>query len=165
MLIFTDASFGYKPNMAGVGAIIIDQSKEYHIGAYTNNCRDNNIAEIAAIAFALKYVADNQISDKSKDKTLTVITDSSYAIQRINNKSPARSEFEDYCLKYISEFMKHTKLKVKFMQIKGHTHDNTKFSYFNNMADEIAGQYRYLGIHQYENKFAMNVINNKKFSR
>lgn len=165
MLIFTDASHGYKPLMSGIGAIIIDQTKEYQIGAYTNKCKDNNIAEVSAIAFAIKYIADNQISDKSKDKTLTIVTDSSYAIHRITNYTPPRSEFEKSCLDYIHNFIKNTKLKVKFMQIKGHIHDNTKFSYYNNIADDIAGQYRYLGIHQYENKFAINLINNKKFSR
>lgn len=150
MLLFTDASHGYKPLMSGVGIVLIDKYKEYNAGAYTNQCKDNNIAEVSAVAFGLKYCSDNKIFDKSSDKTLTIITDSAYTIQRIRDKTPPRTEEEKKYLQYIHNFMKNSKFKIKFLQIKGHVHDGTKFAHYNNVADQIAKEYRYLGIYNLE---------------
>lgn len=150
MLLFTDASHGYKPLMSGLGFVLIDKHKEYNAGAYTNQCRDNNIAEVAAVAYAIKYCCDNKIFDKTSDKTLTIITDSAYTIQRIRDKTPPRTDIEEKCLNYIHDFIRRSKFKVKMLQIKGHIHDGTKFSHYNNIADNIAGEYRYLGIHTLE---------------
>lgn len=150
MLMFTDASHSNKPLMSGVGMILIDKHKEYNAGAYTNKCKDNNIAEVAAVAFGLKYCSDNKIFDKSSDKTLTILTDSAYTVQRIRDNTPPRTNEEEEYLNYIHNFMKTSKFKIKFLQIKGHVHDGTKFAYYNNVADQIAKEYRYLGIYNLE---------------
>lgn len=51
MEIFTDGSHSLKPRMSGVGAVILNNGHEHQIGAYTDKCVDNNVAEVVAIAF------------------------------------------------------------------------------------------------------------------
>lgn len=141
MLIFTDGSHSIKPRISGLGAVIIDNDKEYQIGAYSDKCRDNNVAEIAAIAMACKYVKANGI----QSKTITIISDSECALRRITHRALGEDEFEHNCLDYIKEFIIEYP-KVNFMQVKGHQKDNSKLTYYNRVADVLAGDYRKLGL-------------------
>lgn len=157
MLIFTDGSFSRKPKMAGMGAIIVHKNNEFTIGGYSNKCEDNNVAEVAAIAMAIKYAKEKQLVDDSK--TITIISDSSYALRKIQMNRTGRDEFEQQCLDYIENFLIETNKKVNFLQVKGHIHDGTKLSHYNNIADDIAGQYRMYGLERYNNK----IIHHKKY--
>ena len=143
MLVFTDASHSTKPRMSGLGAVLVLDDKEFKVGSYIKDCRDNNVAEIAAICLACKFIDKNNLQNQCK--TITIITDSETALHRIVNGTPPRDEFEEYCMKSIDDFLSRNH-KVKFMQCKGHTQDGTKLSYYNNMADDIAGDYRRMGL-------------------
>ena len=146
MEIFTDGSHSVKPQISGIGAVVINNKKEYYIGCYTSKCVDNNVAEVIAIAFAIKFIKDNKIFDKSKDKNVIIYSDSQYAIRKIMQNSNGRDEIEQKALNYIQEFINYSHKKIHFFQIKGHTHDGTKLSYYNNIADEIAGEQRLYGL-------------------
>lgn len=146
MIIFTDGSHSTKPRMSGLGAVILYKDKEYSVGTYTNQCRDNNVAEIASIAMAIQYISNNKILDRMEDKNITIISDSETALRKIKQKCVGKDEFECECLEYIQEFLDFTNKKVSFLQIKGHVHDGTKLAYYNNIADDIAGDYRRLGL-------------------
>ena len=155
MIIFTDGSHSTKPRMSGLGAVILYKDREHSFGTYTNQCRDNNVAEIAAIAMAIQYISDNKILDRMEDKTITIISDSETALRKIQQKCTGNDEFECECLEYIQEFLAFTNKKVNFLQIKGHVHDGTKLSHYNNIADDVAGDYRRLGLElqqEYMNK-------------
>ena len=73
MIIFTDGSFSTKPDIAGLGAVILINDKEHRFGTYDNRCRDNNVAEIAAISMALQYVKHHKIDTRDDVKTITII--------------------------------------------------------------------------------------------
>lgn len=141
MLIFTDGSHSMKPRMSGLGAVIIHNDKEHQIGTYSDKCRDNNVAEMAAIAMACKYVKVNNI----QARTITIISDSECALRRITHGVFGQDKFEQECLDYIRDFIIENP-KVNFMQVKGHQNDNSKLTYYNKMADALAGDYRKLGL-------------------
>ena len=154
MLIFTDGSFTRKPKMGGMGAVLItDNNKCHEFGAYSNKCNDNNVTEIAAIAMAIHYIKQHKVDQKSKDKTITIISDSQYAVRKIRQNCEGKDEFEDKCLSYIRNFLEETNKKVSFLQIKGHVHDNTKFAYYNNVADDVAREYRLKGLERQQKRF------------
>jgi len=146
MIIFTDGSHSTKPQMSGFGAVILYKGREHRFGTYSEKCRDNNVAEIAAIAMAIQYIVDNKILESMTDKTITIISDSETALRKITQGTIGNDEFEKMCLENIHSFMSKSKKKIKFMQIKGHIHDGTKLSYYNNDADILAGEYRKLGL-------------------
>lgn len=146
MIIFTDGSHSTKPQMSGFGAVIIYKGREHRFGTYSELCRDNNVAEIGAIAMAVQYVVDNKILETMADKTITFISDSENALRKIMQQVKGNDDFERKCLENIQNFIKRSGKKVKFMQIKGHVHDGTKLSYYNNDADILAGEYRKLGL-------------------
>ena len=160
MLIFTDGSHSTKPRMSGLGAVILFNNREHTFGTYTNKCRDNNVAEIAAIAMAVQYIRDNKIVERMEDKTITIISDSETALRKINQKSQGQDEFESACLDYIQDFLTLTKKKIKFMQIKGHVHDGTKLSHYNNVADDLAGDYRRIGLELHRTRVSKKHRNN-----
>jgi ribonuclease HI len=167
MLIFTDGSFSKKPDIAGLGVVLIYNGIEENIGCYSSQCRDNNTAEIASIALAIQYIEKEKILETCKDKTVTIITDSSFALQKINYDTHGRDRFEQDCLDSINNFMNKSKRKINFMQVKGHIHDGTKLSYYNDIADKIAGEYRMVGIElvnepkRRRNKHLKNMVFNK----
>lgn len=143
MLIFTDGSFSKKPNVAGGGYVIIDKNHTITGGKYNYKCKDNNIAEIFAIYSAILFLEKHNFNDK----TIQIISDSQCAIRRINNDDYlSNDDNEIKFLNYIKNYIKNSKHKISFMQIKGHVHDNTKFSYYNNLADQIAREQRLIGI-------------------
>ncbi len=169
MLIFTDGSFSTKPKMAGLGAVVLCEDKEHTIGCYTKDCVDNNVAEVASIAMAFQYV--DSMLEKTTDKTVTILSDSEYALRKINQRAIGKDEFEQECLNFIFETMKKHKQKFNFMHIKGHVHNGDKLSHYNNMADRIAGEYRLIGLEldrEYQNKkrkLMKNVILSKKHKK
>lgn len=166
MLIFTDGSHSLKPRMSGFGAVLIYKGREHTFGTYSNQCRDNNVAEIAAIAMAVQYIQDNKIVDKMEDKTITIISDSECALRRITQNREGSDEFESNCLNYIQEFLNSTNKKITFMQIKGHIHDGTKLSHYNNIADNVAGEYRRLGLElQQEKSKKQKYVKHIKFKK
>ena len=146
MIIFTDGSFSPKPNMAGLGAVILINDREHHFGTYDNRCRDNNVAEIAAISMAVQYIQQHKIDQRDDVKSITIISDSQCALNRITQRHTGNDEFESACLEQIFDFIDHSRKRVNFMQIKGHVHDGTKLAYYNNEADILAGEYRQLGL-------------------
>lgn len=146
MLIFTDASYSNNTKVAGFGFVIIENDREFRAGNFHSNCKDNNVAEIGAIASALEYCERLQLFSQTKDRTLTIITDSRTAEGRILTNSPGQDEQEQKWLKQIQESIRKSKLKTRVLQIKGHNEkDSSKFSQYNALTDWIAGDYRYLG--------------------
>lgn len=141
MLIFTDGSHSMKPRMSGLGAVIIHNDNEHQIGTYSDKCRDNNVAEMAAIAMACKYVKNNNM----QARTITIISDSETALRKITHGALGQDEFERDCLDYIRDFIIENP-KVNFMQVKGHQNDGSKLTYYNKIADALAGDYRKLGL-------------------
>ena len=146
MIIFTDGSFSSKPNIAGFGAIILINDRQHRFGTYDNRCVDNNVAEVGAIAMALQYISQYKIDKRDEVKTITLISDSAYALRKISNRLEGKDAFEQSCLDLIYEFMDNCPKKIHLMQIKGHIHDGTKLNYYNNEADILAGEYRQLGL-------------------
>lgn len=141
MLVFTDASFSAKPTMSGLGVVLLYNDKEVSFGTYIKDCRDNNVAELAAITLACQYIDKNNLPEK----TITIISDSECALHRITYNAQGKDSFEQQCLDYIQDFCAR-RPKTRFMQVKGHIHDGTKLSYYNNEADIIAGEYRKMGL-------------------
>lgn len=163
MIIFTDGSFSTKPDIAGLGAVILIDDKEHRFGTYDNRCRDNNVAEIAAISMALQYVKHHKIDTRDDVKTITIISDSQCALNRISNRCKGNDEFESACLEQIFDFLDTSKKRVSFMQIKGHVHDGTKLAYYNNEADMLAGEYRQLGLELHYSNVGKKNKKAKKF--
>lgn len=163
MEIFTDGSHSLKPRMSGVGAVILNNGHEHQIGAYTDKCVDNNVAEVVAIAFAIKYIKDHKIIDNSKDKNIIIYSDSANALRKIHQLSPGKDEFEQQALDFIQDFLQTTSKKVTLFQIKGHVHDGTKIAYYNNIADGLASDYRYIGLVKLQNKLFKQSLKNKKY--
>ena len=145
MQIFTDGSFSKKPNIAGVGYIFVTKHKRFVYGDFCYKCNDNNISEVFAIYRALKTL-ERRKDIFQNEKTLQIITDSDYAIKKIQNyEYQGKDDFEIKLMKYIREQIKNYK-KIDFMLIKGHVHNGTKLAFFNNMADKIAGEQRKTGL-------------------
>lgn len=159
MIIFTDGSFSSKPNIAGFGAVILINDRQHRFGTYDNRCADNNVAEVGAIAMACQYISQHKLDQRDDVKSITLISDSAYALRKIGNKVEGKDEFEQSCLDLIHDFIEHTPKKINLMQIKGHVHDGTKLNYFNNEADILAGEYRQLGL---EMHYANGGKKNKK---
>lgn len=146
MIIFTDASYSNATKVAGFGFVVIDNDREFRAGNFCIDCKDNNIAEVGAIASALEYCEKLKIFNQSKDKTLTIITDSRCAESRILMDSEGKEEQEKKWLSRIKEILRKSKKKVRILQIKGHSEaDQSKFSVYNALTDWIASDYRYLG--------------------
>lgn len=152
MMIFTDGSFSRKPKVSGIGYVILTNKCEISNGCYNFKLKDNNVAEVYAIYRALQFVEKHHFDDK----TIQILSDSDYALRKIKNMSLGRDELESKFLSYIQKFVQKSDKKVSFMLIKGHTHDGSKYSYYNNLADHIAGEQRLLGLQRLKN------IQNKK---
>lgn len=145
MLIFTDASFSTETNVSGFGFVIVDKKFHYNAGNYSIQCKDNNVAEVGAIHSALKFGNQMNIFNLTDDRTLTIITDSKIALQRIIERTPTTEIEGNFIDEIYNTLGKIKNLKTTFIQIKGHTKGTDKFSYYNSIADCIAKDYRYLG--------------------
>lgn len=145
MLIFTDASYDSNNKIAGFGYVIITSDREFRAGGFALYCKDNNVAEVGAIAAALKFCQSQKLFQKSNDQTLTILTDSRTAENRINRNFDGSDDLEQGYLKYINYALSRIPMQCRVMQIKGHSDDGSKFSQYNQLADWIASDYLYLG--------------------
>ena len=161
MFVFTDASYTDNPKMSGYGFVIIDKKDNiYTQGGYTQKCENNNIAEAWAVEQALKFIDENFIIEYSGDETINIITDSKHVLKHLDDLRP--NEYETEIFDNIRDLR--YKYKVNFFHIKGHVHDDTKLSYYNNIADCIAKEHRLLGLERYNNyqrKLMKNIIKEK----
>lgn len=165
MEIFTDGSHSLNPKMSGVGAVIIDNGREYEVGTYTEKCANNNVAEVMAIAYAIKFIQEKKIDFNTKDNHIIIYSDSAYALQKIRDNLEGKDELEQKALNYIQNYLDNTTKKITFFQLKGHVHDGTRLAHYNNVADLIAGDKRYLGLVRYQDrKFRENYANRDKIN-
>lgn len=170
MLIFTDASFSDNPKMSGLGSVIITDSEEISVGAYSKKCEDNNIAEVAAIAMALKHCETTKLFQRCEDKTVTFCTDSLYALRKVTEEREPKTDFEEKLLNYIQKSIKSANKKINFLHIKAHLDSDNKMNHYNKMADKIAGEYRMLGVEltndkpKKKEKFFYTATDEKKIS-
>lgn len=155
MMIYTDASFIQKRKMSGIGFVIVDGDREHKSGFFTQKCQDNNSSEMVAIAGAIDYACKKRLFDKTKDKTVTIVTDSKYAILRYRDGYEGRDSIEKSMIDFVKDFMNNTNLKINFFYIKGHQPNKSKMEYYNNMADELSRKYRNMGISNLKNSFFM----------
>lgn len=152
MMVFTDGSYSNNPNMCGIGVVVLDGKKRYEYGVNTTQCKDNNITEICAIAYALQIVNESSALKNNKDKHLILITDSKYAVKKINEKLSGSDELEQQALDYIQYTLNHSNKTITIFQNNGHASNKTKLGYFNNLADQIANDYRFLGLVKYQDQ-------------
>ena len=157
MLVFTDASFSRKPSISGCGIVILDKNnKEYQFGSSSRKCKNNNVAEVLAIASAIDFINRNEELFKD-EKTITIVTDSRYAIDHLNSRV-YNNEYESELYEYIN--INRCQMNINFFHIKGHVHDGTKFAHYNNIADEIASEYRLQELEKYNSEYR-NMIRKK----
>ena len=161
MLVFTDASFSRKPPISGCGIVILDKhDREFQVSTSSRKCRNNNIAEVLSVAVALDYINRNEEQFKD-EKTITIVTDSKYVIDHLN-QHVYNNDYEQQLYDYIN--ICRCQMNINFFHIKGHVHDGTKFSYYNGIADEIAGEKRLEELEKYQlecNKIISKKIKNK----
>ena len=69
------------------------------------------------------------------------------------------NEYEDELFEYINQCR--FQQNINFFHIKGHVHDGTKLSHYNNMADEIAGEMRLQELEKYNTE--CNKLIRKKY--
>lgn len=140
MMVFTDASFSKKPPVSGCGIIILDKNNKVHrVGSSSRECRNNNVAEVWAIASAINFITKNKQKLFEDDKTITLLTDSEYALVHMDS-DVHNDEYEKQLYTYINEAR--AKYNIKFFHIKGHVHNGTKLHFYNNQADELAKEMR-----------------------
>lgn len=159
MIIFTDASFSKQTKTAGFGFVIVDKQFDFKAGNYSFECKNNNIAELQCIEEAVKYCLKFNLFKATKDKTLTIISDSKFAVDRILGHIKCQDSKEQKLQSNISYMLKQCPLKTTIFQIKGHQKGKDKFSYYNEVADCIASDYRYLGEIELEKQKLNNKIN------
>lgn len=130
MRIFTDASTSGK--ISGIAFVVTDN--KYNVLVKKSKPlieSDNNVAELAAILFALEEVSESK-------EHITIITDSQYAIRCIRG---------NYCRKFERPMMDLIQYHLSNKKwacfwIKGHNNDGTMLSAFNREADHMANDAR-----------------------
>jgi len=145
MIIFTDASYMQQTKVSGYGFVIVDKKFNHRAGGFSFECKNNNIAEVGAIESALKFAKRFDLFTNTDDKNLVIITDSTYALNRIQRPHSSYNDKEIKMLENIRTILQECPLKYTIFHIKGHGKDDSKFSEYNNLADQIAASYRYLG--------------------
>lgn len=161
MFVFTDASYSTGPKMSGCGVIIIDKKGDiYSMGNYTQECKNNNIAEVWAVNQAIKFILHNKIMEKSGDKIINIMTDSKHVLKHLDNERT--DEFESNLFDEIRDLR--YEHRINFFHIKGHTHDGTKIAYYNSISDSIAKEYRLLGLERY-NKYLRKLAKEKTIEK
>ena len=161
MMVFTDASFSKKPPVSGCGIIILDKNNKVHrVGSSSRECKNNNVAEVWAIASAIDFIMTNKQKHFKDDKTITIFTDSEYALVHLDSDTHP-NEYETQLYTFINEAR--AKFNIKFFHIKGHVHDGTKLHFYNNEADELAKEMR-LQEKEKDDLFMQEIIK-KKFKK
>lgn len=129
MRIYTDAST--RANISGLGYIATNSKNiEIYKSGIVIDQKDNNTAELLAILYAIDDT-ENFIQPKEK---VTILTDSTYAINAIRYGT-VRKEEEPLVHK-IQDMM--TARDYNLFHVKGHCQDGTTLSHFNKKADKMS---------------------------
>ena len=128
MRVYTDAS---TRKISGLGYIATNsKNKEIYRNGIMIDQPDNNTAELLAILYAIDDTQDLL----QKNEKVTIMTDSTYAVNAIRN-SIYRKE-EEPIVKKIQSMMEYSEYNLFW--IKGHCQDGTILSYFNKLADKTS---------------------------
>ena len=128
MRVYTDAS---TRKVSGLGYIATTSTnRELFKNGIVIDQLDNNTAELQAILFAID---DTQDLLQPNEK-VTILTDSTYAINAIRNNIYRKDE--EPLVKKIQNMMEYSEYSLFW--IKGHCQDGTILSYFNKRADKMS---------------------------
>lgn len=129
MRIYTDASTRGKLSGLAYVATTANNKELYKTGIVINQ-PDNNTAELLAILYAI----DDSQSLLQHNEHVTILTDSTYAINAI--RTGKCRENEEPLVHKIQDMMTYSKYAL--MHVKGHRQDGTILSYFNKRADKMS---------------------------
>lgn len=139
MRVYTDAST--RGGISGLGYVATTaQDKELYSHGIIIDQSDNNTAELLAIIYAIDDTQDLL----QKNEKVTILTDSTYAIQAIRFNNYRKNE--EAIVKKIQNLME--AYDYTLFHVKGHCQDGTVLSHFNKKADRISKNMR----KEYENE-------------
>lgn len=128
MRVYTDAS---TRKISGLGYIVTNsKNKEIYRNGIMIDQPDNNTAELLAILYAIDDTQDLL----QKNEKVTIMTDSTYAVNAIRNNIYRKEE--EPIVKKIQSMMEYSEYNLFW--IKGHCQDGTILSYFNKLADKTS---------------------------
>ena len=128
MRVYTDAS---TRKISGLGYIATNsKNKEIYRNGIMIDQPDNNTAELLAILYAIDDTQDLL----QKNEKVTIMTDSTYAVNAIRNNIYRKEE--ELIVKKIQSMMEYSEYNLFW--IKGHCQDGTILSYFNKLADKTS---------------------------
>lgn len=128
MRVYTDAS---TRKISGLGYIATNsKNKEIYRNGIMIDQPDNNTAELLAILYAIDDTQDLL----QKNEKVTIMTDSTYAVNAIRNNIYRKEE--ESIVKKIQSMMEYSEYNLFW--IKGHCQDGTILSYFNKLADKTS---------------------------
>lgn len=138
MRVYTDAST--RGGISGLGYVATTaRDKELYSHGIIIDQSDNNTAELLAIIYAIDDTQDLL----QKNEKVTILTDSTYAIQAIRFNNYRKNE--EAIVKKIQNLME--AYDYTLFHVKGHCQDGTVLSHFNKKADRISKNAR----KEYEN--------------
>ena len=128
MRVYTDAS---TRKISGLSYIATNsKNKEIYRNGIMIDQPDNNTAELLAILYAIDDTQDLL----QKNEKVTIMTDSTYAVNAIRNNIYRKEE--EPIVKKIQSMMEYSEYNLFW--IKGHCQDGTILSYFNKLADKTS---------------------------
>ena len=128
MRVYTDAS---TRKISGLGYIATNsKNKEIYRNGIMIDQPDNNTAELLAILYAIDDTQDLL----QKNEKVTIMTDSTYAVNAIRNNIYRKEE--ESIVKKIQSMMEYSEYNLFW--IKGHCQDGTILPYFNKLADKTS---------------------------
>ena len=128
MQVYTDAS---TRKISGLGYIATNsKNKEIYRNGIIIDQPDNNTAELLAILYAIDDTQDLL----QKNEKVTIMTDSTYAVNAIRNNIYRKEE--EPIVKKIQSMMEYSEYNLFW--IKGHCQDGTILSHFNKLADKTS---------------------------
>lgn len=128
MRVYTDAS---TRKISGLGYIATNsKNKEIYRNGIIIDQPDNNTAELLAILYAIDDTQDLL----QKNEKVTIMTDSTYAVNAIRNNIYRKEE--EPIVKKIQSMMEYSEYNLFW--IKGHCQDGTILSHFNKLADKTS---------------------------
>jgi ribonuclease HI len=130
MRIYTDAS---TKKVSGIAYVATNErNKIIKFNSTVTPSTNNNLAELQAILYALLD------TKKLEAKTVTIFTDSTYAINKI--RCGTYKEDEKLLIASIKQEMEERNCKLFW--VKGHCQDGTILSHFNKEADSLSKEAR-----------------------
>lgn len=133
MRVYTDAST--RGGISGLGYVATTaRDKELYSHGIIIDQSDNNTAELLAIIYAIDDTQDLL----QKNEKVTILTDSTYAIQAIRFNNYRKNE--EAIVKKIQNLME--AYDYTLFHVKGHCQDGTVLSHFNKKADRISKNMR-----------------------